>query len=404
MQLASVAITHRTAPIEVRERLSFPSDRQVELLRDWRAVADEVVLVVTCHRTELYWVGRDADPQQSLQWLATRAGLPVEYLSRFAWCGSGMRVVRHLMRVAAGLDSRVVGETQILGQVRRARDLAHEVGALGPVTDRLFSLALAAGREARVRSGISGSDRSLARVALDEVERRLGDLARFTVLVLGAGETGRLVVSALRRYRPKAIWWSNRSNDRFPRWAHDDGLRLLYWTSWPNVLQEVDIVFVTTGAPEPVLTAAHLPSGVRAQLIVDLSVPRNVDPDVTRITGVTVITVDDLPEDVGGTDSRERWQRAELVVELFVQRFSRWYRAHALAPELAATQALLRATCGREIARAFRMAESDPARVSEVLQRAAESITGKVLAPVYHAIESDPEQAAATLRLLRSLR
>jgi len=404
MQLACVAITHRTAPIEVRERLSFPKERQIELVQAWRAVADEAVLLVTCHRTELYWVAGEANPQQGLQWLATEAGLPVEYLARFAWCGTEARAVRHVMRVAAGLDSRVVGETQILGQVRRARDLASQVGTLGAVTDRLLSLALAAGRAARLRSGIAGGDRSLARIAVREAERRLGNLAQCRVLVLGAGETGRLVVRALQCHRPQRLWWSNRSSDRFPRWAYEDGVQLLEWTSWPAFVGEADVVFVTTGAPEPVLTPLHLRQTARTRLVVDLGLPRNVDPAVALEPGVSVLTVDDLRDDTAASDREERQQRAELVVEHFVERFLRWYRAHRLAPDLAAAQALLRETCEREIARAFRFAGRDPARRDEYIARAARSITEKMLAPVYRALEADTEQAAATLRLLRTPR
>ncbi|MDW8058615.1 MAG: glutamyl-tRNA reductase [Thermomicrobium sp.] len=401
MQLASVAITHRTAPIEVRERLGFPLERQIELLGTWRDRAHEAVLLVTCHRTELYWVADAADPRIGVEWLAAAAGMEASELESCAWLGREVRAVRHLMRVAAGLDSRVLGETQILGQVRRARALAREAGTLGPILDRLISLALAAGRAARIRAGLTPDERSLARLAVQEAERHFGSLAGRSVLVLGAGDTGQLAVAALSRRRPRAVFWSNRSRDRFPRWASENGIVVLDWSDWPARLQEVDAVIVATGAPEPVVRRPHFAVPRRPQLVIDLAVPRNVEPSVAELPDIRLVTVDDLREDPCSDSPEAPPARAELVVATYVERFLRWYRAHLLAPELEATQLVLRALSEREIARAFRAAGVDPQPVAEVIRRAARSLTEKTLAPVYRAIDEDPERAASTLRVLR---
>ncbi len=401
MHLVNVAITHKTAPLEVRERFGFTPEYQLELLGRWRAVVPEAVLLVTCHRTELYWVAESPRVEPGLEWLAAAAGLSPNSLAEYVSVAVDARAARHLMQVAAGLDSRVLGETQILGQVRRARATAQSAGTLGPVTDRLFSLALASGRAARVAAGLGRGDRSLASLAVLEVERRLGELARCSVLVLGAGETGRLLVTVLRRRRARAIWWSNRTQERFPRWVQEDGIHCLDWSVWPTVLADVDAVFVATGAPHAVLTRRHFGAATSVRVVVDLAVPRNVDPAVETDLGIPVITVDALRDETWERTCEGERARAQTVVETYVERFLRWFRAHALGPELAATQAVMRTVCEREISRALHRSRRTDVAPEAIVECAAWSITDKLLVPIYRAIQSDPQRAAEVLRLLR---
>ncbi len=401
MHLVNVAITHKTAPLEIRERFGFTPEQQLELLGRWRTVAPEAVLLVTCHRTELYWVADSPRAEPGLEWLAAAGGLSPKSLAQYVSAAVDAGAARHLMQVAAGLDSRVLGETQILGQVRRARATAQRAGTLGPVTDRLFSLALASGRAARVVAGLGRGDRSLASLAVLEVERRLGELARCSVLVLGAGETGRLLVTVLRRRQARAIWWSNRSQERFPRWVQEDGIRCVDWSVWPTVLADVDAVFVATGAPYHVMMRRHFGPTTSVRVVVDLAVPRNVDPAVETDLGIPVITVDALQDEDRQRSCEGNRVRAQLVVERYVERFLRWFRAHALGPELAATQAVMRTVCAREIARALHRSRQTDVVPESIVERAAWSITDKLLVPVYRAMQSDPQRAAELLRLLR---
>lgn len=402
MSLEVVAITHRTAPLTIRERLGFSPDDQVAWLREWKSLATEIALLVTCHRTELYWIADEPGSGRGLEWLAAAAGLPVEILAPVALRAEGEQAVRHLMRVAAGLDSRVVGETQILGQVRRARELARAAGTLGPVLERLFSLSLAAGRTARARSGLGAGGRSLARLAVSAVSRSLGGLGGRAVLVLGAGEMGRLVVTELRRERPAALWVSNRTAERLQAIAGDGDVQGVEWTRWPELVVEVDAIFVATAAPEPVLCARHFDSRVRPGVVVDLAVPRNVETSVAQVPGIRLITVDDLQDEPGSSISQSPYKCAEEIVERYVRRYLRWWQARQLAEEIRLAQEVIEELCHRELRRAFHLITRNPEKASEIEREAAASVARKVLAPVFQSLHQETNGVAAALRLLAS--
>ncbi|MCS7050873.1 MAG: glutamyl-tRNA reductase, partial [Thermomicrobium sp.] len=350
--LTVVAITHRTAPLPIRERLGLSPDTQVEWLRRWCGQAAEMALLVTCHRAELYWIAERSDAEDGLRWLSEASALPVETLASVAFVAHDRTAVHHLMRVAAGLDSRVVGETQILGQVRRARETARAAGTLGPALDRLFSLSLAAGRAARARTGLGAGGQSLARLAVDLVLTSCHGRDAWSVLVLGAGEMGRLVIDALRRERPSVLYVSNRTAARLCG-MHDDGVvRVVAWQQWREILERVDAVVVTTAAPTPILHAWDFAPSTRMRLVVDLAVPRNVDPVVAQVPGVRLVTVDDLRQEATSA-LRLPHARAEAIVERFVDRYVRWWRMRPLGAEIRNAQAALERLCRRELRRAF---------------------------------------------------
>lgn len=400
MSLAVVAITHRTAPLTIRERLGFSPDDQVAWLREWKNLANEIVLLVTCHRTELYWIADEPGTGRGLEWLAAAAGLPVEVLAPVALRAEGEQAVRHLMRVAAGLDSRVVGETQILGQVRRAREFARTAGTLGPVLERLFSLSLAAGRTARARSGLGAGGRSLVRLAVGAVSRSLGGLGGRTVLVLGAGEMGRLVVTELRRERPAALWVSNRTAERLQALVRDGDVQGVEWARWPELVVEVDAIFVATAAPEPILCARHFDSRARSGVVVDLAVPRNVEPSVAHVPGIRLITVDDLQDEPESSLTQSPYQCAEEIVDHYVRRYLRWWQARQLAEEIRLAQEVLEQLCQRELRRAVQLIARNPEKASEIEREAAASIARKVLAPAFQSLHPETDGAAAVFRLL----
>lgn len=404
MSLAVVAITHRTAPLTIRERLGFSPDDQVAWLREWKNLANEIVLLVTCHRTELYWIADEPGTGHGLEWLAAAAGLPVEVLAPVALSAEGEQAVRHLMRVAAGLDSRVVGETQILGQVRRAREFARTAGTLGPVLERLFSLSLAAGRTARARSGLGAGGRSLARLAVGAVSRSLGGLGGRTVLVLGAGEMGRLVVTELRRERPAALWVSNRTAERLQALTSDGDVQGVEWARWPELVVEVDAIFVATAAPEPILCARHFDSRARSGVVVDLAVPRNVEPSVAHVPGIRLITVDDLQDEPESSRTQSPYQCAEEIVDHYVRRYLRWWQARQLAEEIRLAQEVLEQLCQRELRRAVQLIAHNPEKASEIEREAAASVARKVLAPVFQSLHPETDGAAVVFRLLAGVR
>lgn len=301
MQLYAVVVSHHTAPLPVRERLALPRERQQECLAWWGQEVPEVALLVTCHRTEVYWIDREGSTTRGLSWLAKVAGMDEKDLSPSALSLLNEAAARHLFRVAAGLDSRVVGETQILGQVRRSRELASQSGILGPYLDRLFALALAAGRAARQHLIFGGGDRSLVRTAFQVALKNRVEFAGCPILVLGAGGIGQLCIRELRRVGATTIWLSNRSPERLQRVAEAFAVRAIPWDEWPQAVPEVEVVFVATAASSPVLRLEHLQGLNHIKLIVDLAMPRNVDPQVAELAQVPVVTVDDLADGAAGS-------------------------------------------------------------------------------------------------------
>jgi glutamyl-tRNA reductase len=400
MTLSVVAVTHRTAPVTIRERLSLPVEQQCQWLQRWGNQVPEIVLLVTCHRTEVYWLDGEETAHRGVEWLAELGGLTVEELERWVLQRSGAEAVRHAFCVAAGLDSRVVGEPQILGQVRRARDLARAAGTLGPILDRLFSCSLATGRMVRVRAGWSTGKRSLARVAVREAARLCSDLQSARVLVLGAGETGRDVIAALCRCQPAVVWWTNRSPGRLAQIPSEEPVRIVDWSEWPRLVTEADVVFVATNAPEPIVRLEHVTRHARLpRLLVDLAVPRNVDPAISDVPGIRVVTIDDLPADpvpVAAWDG----VAVEPYVERAVRRYLRWLEARSIAAEIRAAHETLQSMLERELEKVLRLALRDPARTGEVKRVAAASMARKTLFPLFRALESEPQRVALALRLL----
>ena len=400
MTLFVVAVTHRTAPVTIRERFSLPAEQQYQWLQRWGSQVPEVVLLVTCHRTEVYWLDGEETAHRGVEWLAELGGLTVEELQRWALQCSGVEAVRHAFCVAAGLDSRVLGESQILGQVRRARELARAAGTLGPVLDRLFSWSLATGRMVRVRAGWSTGQRSLARVAVREAARLLGDLQAARVLVLGAGETGRDVIAALCRCQPEVVWWTNRSPGRLAQVPSEKPVRIVDWSEWPRLVSEADVVFVATQAPEPVVRLEQVGRhACRPRVLVDLAVPRNVDPAISDVPGIRVVTIDDLPADPAPVAA---WESAavEPYIERAVQRYLRWSAARSIAAEIRAAHETLQSMLERELEKTLRLVLRDPSRADEVKRVAAASMARKALSPLFCTLESDLQRVSLALRLL----
>ncbi len=398
MLLRSVALTHRTAPLAVRERVNLSPERQVEVLRSWGAQVAEIALLVTCHRTELYWVDRQDDTQRGWRWLAGVSGLSPETLQAAGLMLEGAEVVRHLFRVAAGLDSRVIGETQILGQVRRARELARTAGTLGPSLDRLFALSLAVGRAVRARGSLARARRSLARVAARLALEYLDGMPDSAILVLGAGEMGQEAISELACLGVAPLFVSNRTSERLAHLAVRYRVQVVDWDAWPSLLGDTTVVIVATGAPEPVLRAEQIPAETRLRLVIDLGLPRNVDPGVGQRGGVELRTVDDLADtSLAGRDG-SGLAVAEALIAEGTARYLRWYRARTMGPEIRAVQERLESLCAREVRRAFARAKHQD--VDEVATAAARSMVRKILAPLFDLLEHEPAVVRDALRAL----
>src|ERR1700682_1486572 len=336
MEIVLVGLNHRTAPVEVRERVSFTVDqarRAADELRS-RGILEESLVLSTCNRSELYGVPPETS-HESAPGLATFLGefhsLRPDVLNGALYHRYDREAVRHLFRVSAGLDSLLLGEAEILGQVREAYRFAHEHGATGPVLNRLFQGALETGKRVRSETELGTRPMSVAAAGVKLAERIFGKLADRSALVLGAGTISEQVVSALRDRGIAHLHVMNRSRDRAQALASQFGGRVIEWGNWEAALFVPDVVVSSVASEEPVLPRKILADAMaarsnRALFLMDLGVPRNIDPAAANLYNLYVYNIDDLTEIVEqNRHAREsEIPRAEIIVEEHVGKFLSW--------------------------------------------------------------------------------
>ena len=338
MALTLVGLSHHTAPVEVRERLAFPGGQAARALVALReAGVAEAVLLATCNRTELY-LNPDSDAALARVevFLAETAGPLPGSLGRYLYRRVGDEVALHLFRVVAGLDSMVVGEAEVQGQVRDAyqRSAATDPGMTGAVLNRLFQTALAVGGRVRSETSVGEGTASVASVAVDLARKIFGDLRGRRILLVGAGDTADRVVAALGREGVEGVMVANRTYDRALDLAGKLRGRALRLDETTRALADADIVLTSTSAPHPLITRAMLaeahPGGLaRPLLMVDIAIPRDVEPEVGGLPNVFLYNVDDLQRILDEHLDRRRAAAvpAEALVEREALAFARWQRS-----------------------------------------------------------------------------
>ena len=385
--LLAIGVSHKTAPVALRERLALPEGRATRILGELTARPEihEAVAISTCNRTELYLVAGDPVEAENhvLAELSRQAGIrPTELLGRL-YSLRGADAVRHLFSVAAGLDSMIVGEAEVQGQVKRAYELALVEGATGPISNRLFRDALGAGKRVRTETALGRSRVSVSSVAVDLARDALGDLETRRVLVVGAGENGELTAKALADRGVRTVFVANRRYDRAIGLAQRFGGEAVRFDDLPAEIVDADIVVGCTSSPHLIVGADELElvieqRGGRPLLLIDIAVPRDIDPRVRELPGITLYDMDDLQRTVArNLDVQEaEASRARTVIEEELQRFDRWLSTLDVVPTIAAlrergeevVQQVLRENEGRwEL-----LSEADRERV-ELLTRAVVS-------------------------------
>jgi glutamyl-tRNA reductase len=346
-ELLALGVSHKTAPLDLRERLSLTEGRAVGVLGELTTAAGihEAAAISTCNRTELYLIVSDPVEAEStgLGVLTRQAEIrPTELLGHLYSLRS-TEAARHLLRVTAGLDSMIVGEAEIQGQVKRAYELALVEGATGPILNRLFRAALAAGGRAREETGISEKGLSIPSVAVELARRALGDLAERRVLVVGAGETAELVARALVARGAATVFIANRHYDRAIGLAQRFGGDAVRFEELPEQLQSADIVVSATNSPHHIVERDDLAQVMevregRPLLAIDLAVPRDVEPGCREIPGVTVHDIDDVQQIVerNASGREAEAKRAEPIIEAELDRFERWLASLEVVPTIAA--------------------------------------------------------------------
>jgi glutamyl-tRNA reductase len=389
MELLALGVSHKTAPVAVRERLAF-SDAEArrfseELLRG--GDAQETVVISTCNRTELYVVA--SDPVQAeaavLTALARRAGIRPTELAEVMYFPRNCDAARQLYRVASGLESMIVGEAEVQGQVRRAYEAALASDTTGPLTNRLFTAALQTGRRVRSETSIGAGRTSVSTVAVELAKDVVGHLGEREVLIIGAGETSELTAQALASEGVATIFVANRHADRARSLAERFGGTVLSLDHLPRQLETADIVVASTSSPHPIVTADALAEVVRARagkpiVLIDLAVPRDIDPDCADLPGVSVYDMDDLQAVVARNLEVRSGEalRAERVVEDEIQRFAKWLGQLDVVPTVAALRRrgdeIVEGVLAENASRWESLSEPDRRRVEKLARTVAQRL------------------------------
>ena len=336
VQIALIGCSHRTAPVELRERIAFTPDQALRAADELRlsGTLEEAVVLSTCNRSELYGVPRDADTdaQAAMEsFLTNFHGIPASELDGRLFRQQNSEAVRHLFRVSAGLDSMLLGEAEILGQVRDAYGRALDHGSTGPVLNRLFQGALEVGKRVRTETEVGSRPMSVAWAGVKLAERVFGDLEGHEALILGAGAVAEQVVEHLRNRGIGRLRVVNRSRDRAEDLAQRMGGESVDWSHLEHALKSPDIIVTSVGGTEPILSRAlldrvHSARGGRALFVVDLGVPRNVEPDAASLYNLYLYNIDDLGEIVEQNRKAREAEvpRAEALITEHIGKFETW--------------------------------------------------------------------------------
>jgi len=388
--LLALGVSHRTAPLELRERLALTEGKAAGVLNGLvgEEPITEAASVSTCNRTEIYLVAADTVEAETsaLGVLARAANIPPTELLGPLYSLRGVDAAQHLYRVTAGLDSMILGEAEIQGQVKRAYELALVEGATGAVLNRLFRGALAAGNRGPTETAIGVKGVSIPSVAMELAQRNLGDLSDRRVLLVGAGETSELTARALAARGVEAVFVANRRYNRAIGLAQRFGGTAVRIDELPAQLERADIVVSATDSPHHLIERSEMEvvmagRGERPMLLIDLAVPRDIDPACRELPGVNLHDVDDVQQIVERNASGREAEalRAQGLIDSELARFERWLAAQEVTPTVTA----LRARANEIVAQVLAENESRWESLSEAdherLELMARAIAGRLL-------------------------
>lgn len=336
MAIVTLGLNHTTAPVSVRERIAFPAEKLKNALRDLilQTPAEEAAILSTCNRTELYWEAPLPSPRPVIDWLSTHHHLRCEEIAPYLYTYTDSGTIRHMFRVACGLDSLILGEPQILGQMKTAYQTASESGTLGKHLGKLFQHTFATAKKVRSDTAIGSSPVSVAFAAVRLAQRIFDDLSEQTALLIGAGETIELTARHLHEQGVGAILIANRSYDRAHTLAMQFNGLAISLHEIPRHLAHADIVVTATASPLPILGKGSVESAIKARkhkpiFMVDLAVPRDIEAEVEDLPDVYLYTVDDLHSVVAENlrSRQEAASQAEEIIDQEVEHFLGWLRA-----------------------------------------------------------------------------
>jgi len=381
MHLLALGLNHRTAPLAIRERAVFAPEQLIGALREvtGSGIAGEATILSTCNRTEVYCGLDTVDGERVLEWLCDYHRLPPSDIRPYLYTYPDQAAVRHTFRVAAGLDSLVLGEPQILGQMKEAFAAAHKAGATGKLLNRLFQQTFAVAKQVRTDTAIGASPVSVASATVSLAKRVFRDLAEQTLLLIGAGDIIELCARHFNEQRVGHMIIANRTLERARLIADVLGAEAISLAEMPARLADADIAISSTASQLPILGKGAVESALKSRkhrpmLLVDLAVPRDIEAEAAELSDVYLYTIDDLTDVVQeSVQSRTAAAReAEKIIDTRVVDFMDWVRSLDAVPTIRALRDNAAALRDAELRRARQKLArgEDPAKVMEQLARA----------------------------------
>ncbi|MDQ3280917.1 MAG: glutamyl-tRNA reductase [Acidobacteriota bacterium] len=416
MPLILVGLNHRTAPVEVREQLSVSDTRLSETTASLRALTgvDGAAVISTCNRVEVIVSTPDEDVISSIvEWLAARANAQRSELEKHLYIVRHGDVIKHLFRVASGLDSMIVGEPQITGQVKKAFLTAHELGALDTLLTQLYENTLRVSKKIRTETGIGENAVSVPYAAVELAKKIFGDLRGLRVLLLGAGEMGELTAEHFHAQDVRQVFVANRSYDRALELAERFGGAAIQFDRLDEHLAQCDVVVASTAAPHFIVEADDVRAALEARrnrnlFFIDLSVPRNIHPDVAKIDGAYLYNVDDLQQvaDANRERRQEKAADAEQIVVREVEAFRKRLVAQDAVPTILELQQRLDAIRAAELEKCLRKMGPMTAEQRTAVEMFSSQLVNKILHyPILELKESgdEPHERESLRRTIRKI-
>ncbi len=414
MQLYTIGVNHTTAPISIREHVAFNSDILHHALSDLTAhnVAEAAILS-TCNRTEIYV--QSTNPEPVVNWLAQYHRLDFNHIQPYTYTLSNQEAVKHAFRVASGLDSMVLGEPQILGQFKQSVKVAQDAGTLGTLLHKLFQRTFEVAKEVRTNTDIGGSSISMAAAAVKLAQRIFGDIKNQKILLIGAGEMIELCADHFAAQKPKSMTVANRTIERGALLAakinaQTVNAEAILLNDLPARFAEFDIVITSTASQLPIVGLGMVERAIKTRrhrpiFMVDLAVPRDIEPEVAQLDDVFLYTVDDLAQVVNdGMENRQTAAiNAEMIVAARVEGFMQWLKKRDAVPTIKALRDQAEAVRINELEKALKLIQKgeNPAIVLDMLSNA---LTNKFLHAPSHALNAAHGDEHARLeQLLRQL-
>jgi glutamyl-tRNA reductase len=417
MAVWTLGLNHTTAPLDLRGRFAFAVDQLAPTLQGLRSdlaqrtdQTPEAAILSTCNRTEIYCAADQAAAADTLRWLAQAGGVSAQELQSHTYLLEGNEAARHAFRVASGLDSMVLGEAQILGQLKDAVRAAEQAGALGSTLNQLFQRTFAVAKEVRTATEIGAHSISMAAASVRLASQLFEDLKNIKVLFVGAGEMIELVVTHFAAKQPRSMAIANRSMERGEKLAGRFGAEVMRLAELPDRLHEFDAVISCTASTLPLIGLGAVERALkkrkhRPMFMVDLAVPRDIEPEVKALEDVYLYTVDDLASVVqaGQAQRQAAVAEAEVIIDAGVQSFSHWLGQRDAVPLIQQLHSQADSWREAELARARKLLAKggDPEAVLEAL---AKGLTQKMLHGALAELRSaDPAHREQTMHAVQRL-